>query len=114
MALMACPTQRNRPWTRRLAFLLLLALPPVLLDRVEQLTDDSTHEITSRRGVRNDAPSFGLAPNEAEEDFEDDFDDILPHDFIVDSARASHRARMSAALLSSIHATQRLLRPPIG
>jgi hypothetical protein len=109
---MARPHRSCGPFSRTLSLLVLLTLPSVLLQVGEPLSGDDAPVVTQHS--QDDAPSFGLAPAETGEDAEDDCDDVLPHDFIVESARASHKALRAARLLRSMHATERLLRPPIG
>lgn len=101
------------PFSRALSLLVLVTLPSVLLDTRDPLRADYAPAV-SQQTDQDDATSFGLEVPEPGEDAEDDFDDVLPHDFLVESVRASHKAPDAEGLLRSMHATERPLRPPIG
>lgn len=107
-------SQRSRRFLRgALSRLLLLALPWVLLDVAGELVLDEGPQVAPQADVRTSAPGLATPP-ECGEDFEDDFDDVLPHHHVVDSARASHQAPPASALGSWLLSVERPLRPPIG
>lgn len=110
---MGRPYRLCGPLSRALSLLVLVALPSVLLGNRDPLRADYAPAI-SQGAEQDGAVPFELAVPEAGEDSEDDFDDVLPHDCFVESARASHKAPGAEGLLRSMHATERPLRPPIG
>ncbi len=108
------PTRFRGELTRKVTLLMLLALPAVLLDRGNLLVSDSEVRALQQADDAH-TTSLGLAPApETGEDSEDDLDDVLPHDFTLDSARAAHQPAEMAARFSSTLALERPHRPPIG